>query len=292
MRELRNTLGQTFGTKKAKRAIASFTENAISPEKSAREANGKAPKLDSAAQAMISNIADATAGMASRDELAAAADAAKPRPKPNIGAQDIKDVYTTDSLIGDSIMAHIPVREWASTLKANKEVVTNSRFVSHRVTKVATNVEKLKILRYMLLALEILRVSKPKGKSYMLPRRDELKTLVGDMPEAVLESFKRKFSDSGFISKFKFDLLTTHLCAMACLVDNYEVDVWDLKNDLKLEIRPMAQYFHEIGCKVGTFPEAERKRLGMEKAAAAQRRIAKLKLPLDFPKVAFARARK
>ncbi|TVY86384.1 DNA-directed RNA polymerase I subunit [Lachnellula willkommii] len=296
MRELRNTLGQTFGTKKARKAIASFTENAISPEKSAREANGKPRKIDSAAQAMISNIAEATAGMASRDELAAAADAAKPRPKPNVGAEDIKDVYTTDSLIGDSIMAHIPVREWAATLKAKKEVVTNSRFVSHRVAKVATNVEKLKILRYMLLALEILRVSKPgKGRdnrSFLLPRRDELKTLIGDMPEAVLQSFTRKFSDSGAISKFKFDLLITHLCAMACLVDNYEVDVWDLKEDLRLEIKPMAQYFNEIGCKIANFPEAERKRLEMDKAAAAQRRIAKLKLPLSFPKAAFARARK
>jgi len=293
MRELRNNLGQTFGTKKAKKAIASFTENAISPAVSARlQANGKALKLDSAAKAMISNIAEATAGMASREELAAAADAAKPRPIPNITATEVKDVYTTEVLIGDGIMALIPVKGWVDTLKAKKEVITNSRYVSHRIAKMATNIEKLKILRYILMILEILRVSKGSRGTLIIPRRDDLKAAVGDMPESILDNFKRRFTDSGTITKFKLDLVTTHLCAMACLVENYEVDVWDLKEDLRLETKQISQYFQEIGARVVAFPEAERKRMGLERAAAAQRRIAKLKLPLEFPKVAFARARK
>jgi DNA-directed RNA polymerase I subunit RPA49 len=293
MRELRNALGQTFGTKKAKKAIASFTENAISPALSARlQANGKAPKLDSAAKAMISNIAEATAGMATREELAAAADAAKPRPIPNIAATEVKDVYTTDSLIGDSIMVMIPVKGWSDTLKAKKEVITNSRYVSHRIAKMASNVEKLKILRYMLMVLEILRVSKASKGTLMIPRRDELKNALGDMPESVLDNFRRRFTDMGVITKFKLDLITTHLCAMACLVDNYEVDVWDLKEDLRLEIKQIVQYFQEIGARIANFPDAERKRLGIERAAAAQRKLAKLKLPLEFPRVAFAKARK
>lgn len=291
MREQRNHLGQTFGTKKARKAIASFTENAIAPGRAAKLANGRAIKLDSATQVMLSNIADATAGMASREELAAAADAAKPRPTPNLAAEDIKDVYTIDSLIGANIITHIPVREWVKALKDKEEIVTNSRFVSHRVAKVNANVEKLKILRYMLLAFEVLRVSKPVRNARLLPRRDDLKSLMADMPEAVLEAFKRKFSESGQISKFKLDLLTTHLCALACIVDNFEVDVWDLKEDLRLDIKPMSQYFSEIGAKVVAFPESERKRLDMDKVVAAQRRIARLKLPLEFPKVAFGRKR-
>ncbi|TVY62726.1 DNA-directed RNA polymerase I subunit rpa49 [Lachnellula suecica] len=294
MREARNNLGQTFGTKKSKKAIASFTENAISPALAARQqANGKATKMDAAAQAMISNIAEATAGMATRDELAAVADAAKPRPKPNLAAQDVKDVYTNNSLIGDGIMALLPVRDWATALKAKKEIVTQSRFVSHRIANVSMNVEKLKVMRYMLLSLDILRVSKAlRGGERQLPMRNELKNVMGDMPEAVLESWKRKYSESGRVSKFKVDLLITHLCAMACVVDNYDVDVWDLMEDLALEPKQMAQYFHEIGAKLAAFPEGERRRLGLDKAAASQRRIAKLRLPLDFPRVAFARARK
>jgi DNA-directed RNA polymerase I subunit RPA49 len=51
----------------------------------------------------------------------------------------------------------------------------------------------------------------------------------------------------------------------------------------------MSQYFHEIGAKVVAANEVERKKLGLDKAAAAQRKFAKLRLPLDFPKLRFAR---
>ena len=87
MRELRNNLGQAFGTKKAKKAIASVTENAISSTQGAR--SDQPVKLDAAAQAMIASMAKDTEGMASRDQLAAEADASKPRPKANLEA----DVY-------------------------------------------------------------------------------------------------------------------------------------------------------------------------------------------------------
>lgn len=47
----------------------------------------------------------------------------------------------------------------------------------------------------------------------------------------------------------------------------------------------MSQYFHELGCKVAAPTEKESNELGIKsKAIAAQRRIAKLRIPLDFPK--------
>jgi len=47
----------------------------------------------------------------------------------------------------------------------------------------------------------------------------------------------------------------------------------------------MSQYFRELGCRVRTPTEKEQTELKMgSKAQAAQRRIALLKLPLDFPK--------
>lgn len=47
----------------------------------------------------------------------------------------------------------------------------------------------------------------------------------------------------------------------------------------------MSQYFMELGCRVANPTEREQTEFKMpNKAVAAQRRIAKLKLPLDFPK--------
>lgn len=46
----------------------------------------------------------------------------------------------------------------------------------------------------------------------------------------------------------------------------------------------MTQYFHEIGCKVAAPTEGERAKLKIDASEKSAHRIAKLKLPLDFPK--------
>lgn len=236
-------------------------------------------------------MAEATSGMASRKDLEEQADAAKPRPKADLTAKDIKDVYTVDSLIGSDIFKSVPVLEWEQSVKAKKNITTNSRYVSARIVSAATaGVNKLRVLRYLLLLLDLHMASRPMRGGRMLPKRDEMKTKLGDnIPQSVIEDVRRKYSDAGVMSKFKSDLLITHACALACLVDNYEVDLYDLQLDLKLETKEMTQYFKEIGARVVGLPEARRKALDLDKATAAQRRTAKLKLPLDFPRVPFGR---
>ncbi|KAJ8064570.1 hypothetical protein OCU04_006899 [Sclerotinia nivalis] len=293
IRELRNDLGETFGTKKAKKAIASVTENAISANKGSRLlADGAKPaKLDAAKSAIIASMAEATSSMASRKDLEEQADAAKPRPKADLAAKDIKDVYTVDSLIGSDIFKSVPVLEWEQSVKAKKNITTNSRYVSARIVTAATaGVNKLRVLRYLLLLLDLHMASRPMRGGRMLPKREEMKTKLGDnLPQSVIEDIRRKYSDAGVMSKFESDLLITHVCALACLVDNYEVDLYDLQLDLKLETKDMTQYFKEIGARVVGLPEARRKALDLDKATAAQRRTAKLRLPLDFPRVPFGR---
>ncbi|TAQ83850.1 hypothetical protein B7494_g7824 [Chlorociboria aeruginascens] len=289
IREQRNNLGQTFGTKKARKVINSYTENAITPARAERTtANGAPVKLDSVAAAMLASMAESTAGMASRDELAAKADAAKPRPKANLAATEVQNVYTIDTLIGLEIMTSIHVLQWEEALKAKKPIMFTTRYVPSKLQKHQTNTEKLKILKYMLCLINLYNVSKPTRDGRQLPRRDMVRTAL-DAPEAVIDSIKRKFTEGGVMNRFKCDLLITHLCAMACIIDNYEVDMYDLRQDLKLEARDMQKYFHEIGAKIVAMPEALKKQLGLDKAAAAQRKFARLKLPLDFPKVSFAR---
>lgn len=46
----------------------------------------------------------------------------------------------------------------------------------------------------------------------------------------------------------------------------------------------MTQYFHEIGCKVAPPTEGERAKLKIDASEKSAHRIAKLKLPLEFPK--------
>ncbi|KAI1006993.1 hypothetical protein K3495_g1225 [Podosphaera aphanis] len=289
MKEQRNLLGQTFGTKKARKAIASITENAISPDKSLRT-GGTETKVDSKSAVILASVAEATKTMTSRDDLAKTADDAKPRPKANELATNVKDVYTVESLIGTNILNMVPVKEWQDRLLANEEVFIRSKFVANRIQSLARDVEKLKILRYTLMLIELYQSSKQSRGGRKLCRREELKELMGDMPEAVLGGAKRKFSEGGIINKYHCDLLITHLCAMSLLIDNFETDTSDLKEDLQLELSKMTKYYAEIGAKSSALGKSETARIG--KVAAAQRRLAKLKLPLVFPKFSFGVNRK
>ena len=267
----------------------SVTENAIGLM---RGAKGAVPaKLDSGASAVLESMADATADMATRIQLQEQSDAAKPRPKANMKAEAPDEAYPLDILIGKDILQYVPTLDWSTDAKNNKAVRVESRFIASRIQPIASSksTEKLKILRYLYILLQFYMNSKSSRSGRMLPKRDEMKKKLAGIPEPIVENVQRRFSDAGSIPKFKTDLLLTHICALACWVDNFEVDMFELRQDLKLEQKEMSQYFQEIGARIGALPEAMRKSLGLEKAQAAQRKIAKLKIPLEFPKIPFAR---
>jgi DNA-directed RNA polymerase I subunit RPA49 len=231
--------------------------------------------------------------MATRDELSAAVDDAKPRPKANLAAEDVKDVYTVNDLIGREIMKLLPVKEWQDTIKANREIITKSKYVAHRLQRAAGDIQKLKVLRYLLCVLEFFGSARPKGRGMrVLPQKEKLRAAIAGVPDPVVEQIRRKFSVNGEMLKYQTDFLITHVCALALIVDNFEVDMYDLREDLHLEVKEISQYFHEIGAKVVAANEIERKKLGLGKAAAAQHKFAKLRLPLEFPKAKFSRARR
>lgn len=264
-----------------------MSENAIGPSKSERT---QGTKMDATTTAVMASMAGATKDMASAKELQQVADASKPRPKANLNATDISGVYTPENLLGVDMLKHIPVMDWTQSIEAKEEIIVNSRHVARRIQKEASNIENLKILRYMLLLIDIHNAANPtRSGMRVLPKRDGMKMVVNGMPEAVVESVKRRFTDGGKMPRFKVDLLITHICALACLVDHFEVNLFDLQEDLKLEGKEMAKYFREIGAKVTPLSEVQRKTLKLDKAAGARRQVARLKLPLDFPKVSMGR---
>ena len=112
-------------------------------------------------------------------------------------------------------------------------------------------------------------------------------TKLSYWPEQLVDSVRRRFSDiNNELSKWHMDNLYTHMCALSLFVDGWATDTTDLRNDLRMENKQISQYFLELGCKITGPTETERKARNMTKAQAAATRIAKLKLPLEFPKAA------
>ncbi|OAA44773.1 RNA polymerase I associated factor, A49-like protein [Metarhizium rileyi] len=278
MMERKTDLGQTFGTKKAKKAIRENVLNAIAPQ---RNRDDDTVKMDEAGKAILSSVGEVTTNMATREELQAAVDEAKPVPKANLDALDIQDVYDPNVIIGADILNLVPIREWQEKVQHKEGVQTLSRFVAARVNAIAANndaVTRLRILRYFNFVLTFYLKTTP-GKqrgTRQVPPRDKLREMLSPAPEAVVENIRRKFSDAGVVRKFHIDLLMAHCCVFACIVDNFEVDTQNLRDDLRVDQKTINQYFHEIGGRV--------KPVSNKAEGGRATHVARLKLPLDFPK--------
>lgn len=275
--DLKTELGQAFGTKKAKKALAAVMENAISPSKP--KGDGLA-KLNAFERALMDSIKDVTMSVPTREDLQNAMDANKPIPKGHYDAEDIEDVYKPEELIGKDILELIQVKDWLQSVNKNEDIKLRTRFVAHRVNRIGSGenaVYRLRILRYAYF-LQLFLITTRKGKergTLEILKKDKLQEELSPAPPPVIESIRRKFSDMGIVRRQHADLLRTHLCALACILDNFETDNWDLKEDLKLEQRQMNQYFMEIGARI------QKKKVEDGRTA----NFAILKLPLVFPKM-------
>jgi DNA-directed RNA polymerase I subunit RPA49 len=206
MRTLRHDLGMTFGTKKAKKAISSISENAIAPRRNGEvvdaEAVRKAIKADPAQAAILESMAAAVTAAPSQASTQAAIDEAKPRPKANEKAERPEDVYPISTIVGDETMKEVKVKPWVDTVESGEPVRTSSRFVSNRIEDLVNNeaIKELKILRYMYVLIKFYQALQPAGKSgKKLPMRERMEKAMGE-EAAFLDTVKRRFTNQGYVA--------------------------------------------------------------------------------------------
>ncbi|KAL4788034.1 A49-like RNA polymerase I associated factor-domain-containing protein [Aspergillus varians] len=129
------------------------------------------------------------------------------------------------------------------------------------------------------------------------------------IPDPVIDAIRRKFAPGGSsLSKNDITLLHTTICALTLHIPPQPVkdgiptpnggnaaneiatDPSDLRDDLQLDNAEITQYFRELGCRVDKPRETEFAKWGIRggKAEAATRRVARLRIPVEFPKVSRA----
>jgi len=285
-------LGLAFGTKKSQKAIRALTTNAIQPSPSKTKSQGQPDnrrQLDPAASAVLSSMAESTFSMPTRDEMQAEIDEGKPRPKPNMEASTVAEVYPLEQLVGgETVLAGMGVKDWIDTIKAGGDVQIKSRFVARRLRAIVESghVKQVKALRYLLLLIEWFTGLKPGPKSARkVPKLEEMGPLVGIYGSETVLNLARRFADGFQLNKWHIDNIITHILAIAISLHNFAMDTHDIREDLKLEAKEVRNYFVELGCTISLPTEAERGALKITKAEGSSHRIAKLKLPLVFPKM-------
>ena len=268
---------------------------------------------------------DVASGRAKESKVQAEVQAAKPVPTPDLTAVHPLDVYKlTDLVPGGSVTLEslTGVDEWKNQVEAGNEVITGSRYVSSRVDSVVKSGDKqlLQVLRFIYLLLEFSRSLKGMGKGGMgaapgskkLPPREDLRKALSNtnsketeplelIPDSVLEAVRRRFAPSGgFLSKFDLTLLHTTICALTLHIgpkpaadkmggnapNELATDPSDLRDDLRLDSPTIQQYFREIGCIINKPLQSDHARFNIKnKAEANARKIVRLRVPLNFPKV-------
>lgn len=185
----RHALAAEFGSKRSRKAIEDMTQNAIQ--------RGDATKDEGIAKNVLQGMSGATAAMPTSEELAAAVDESKPRPKANTGAEYPIDVYTVDSVVGKELMALIEVSDWVSASESGTGVEVGSRFVAKRISKLVKNkqYQKLKLLRFILLCVKLNDIAKPGRGPKKIPPKGKFEAAMGDdVPASLGNTIRRKFA--------------------------------------------------------------------------------------------------
>jgi DNA-directed RNA polymerase I subunit RPA49 len=202
-RSLRQDLGMTFGTKKAKKAIASLKENAIAPVQSGdldADEVRKAIKADPTQAAIMESMVAAAASAPTAASTQSAIDDAKPRPKANEKAERPQDVYPIADILGEETQKEVKVKFWVDAVDAGEAVQTTSRFVANRLNDLVNNdaIPELKVLRFAYALIKFYQFLLPAKKGKKLPPPEKLRT---DMAEEapLLDTIKRRFTEHGCV---------------------------------------------------------------------------------------------
>jgi DNA-directed RNA polymerase I subunit RPA49 len=305
---MRLALGQEFGTKKAKKVIADQTVNAINQ----RRVGETAPSVNAAEQAQLDQLNIKTENMLTKEEAQQEIDASKPRPVADLQASNKEDVYPIENLVSEDDLQIVQVADWQAAAKSGQNTKLSMRYVARRMNRVATmnkDATKLRLLKYMYIGLTWYTALEPNRGAKKVPHGDKLREKV-DAPGSIFKSLQQQFTDRGYVelvfpelytyaadrhrsnmSKWHIDKFILHICAMALHIDNFETNINDLQEDLRLTLAEMSKYFAELGCKIGGLNAAQRDQAkGRGEAGAA--RVARLIIPLEFPKQRVARARR
>ncbi|KAL4928707.1 DNA-directed RNA polymerase I subunit RPA49 [Aspergillus undulatus] len=331
MREQKTDLTYTFGTKKSRKATQSMAENAQlsnAPEGVATAA--ESALLDSMPTESALDIAAKSAAVQAEVQAAkplppANLDAKHPSDVypletliPN-GKATLRQLPIKEWQ--DTISAGLTVATTSRYVSSRIDDIVESGNTTH-----------LQILRFMLVLLEFartLRGGKPGRGAKKLPGRDDLRRILSGgsksatsdsdnssqstLPDPLIDAIRRKHAPNGStITKNDITLLHTTICALSLHIPPQPVkdgvptpnggntaneiatNPSDLRDDLQIDNADIVQYFRELGCKVDKPRESEFEKFGVTggKAEAATMRVARLKLPVEFPKVSRAGGRK
>ena len=183
-------LDKAFGRQKFIQKWRANEKNRMPTQSSA---SGESGRRDATASAVLSSMAVQLPAKSSDSNI---------RPKPNINAESVDEVYKLEDLIGLDVLQAIDVKDWKYSVKAKRSVETPSLFVSSRIEAIvnSSNRLKLKALKYLLACFQWLQSLTPgPDKTMKQPPLARLKKNLIGVEDFVLDSIVKKFASAQYV---------------------------------------------------------------------------------------------
>lgn len=288
----RNLLGETFGTKKAKKLISDLEKNRIDSE-----------TLESNEIDIIDSLSKSTKLLPTREELNETVVAERPIPAFNADAKNVDDIYPLDNVIPARLFQFIRVD---SMLKQEPLVVLEqlpytNNFVTTKVmnlNKDLTNDKKQKYQMVYYLSL-LLGVYNNRRCNNKLKLSELLKEPSDFLIDNILENFTisktgnfgRAKDRSFVIDPHNEDKLLSYILVLILRLNNYLIEIPPLSSDLSLKPSKLINLLKNIGCQIKTATQVQLEIFGINKAQLSTYKIASLKVPFKIPEVSSGRRR-
>ncbi|KAL5478826.1 RPA49 [Sanghuangporus weigelae] len=281
--EQRAALGETFGTKKAQKALRMAERNRVDV---------------SAMEGVVGHIQESvelgTKSLPTQEEAKEISDASRQIPKFNIDATRPEDVYKLHDIVADSELHAVPIKDLQKAFPEQRMgcipgPFRHSEWMKAHLERVFASGEKpskrtLRILMYIAILLTF-RAGAPR----YCAKRSDLEERLPGVPSIIIDGIFSRFTETvrgSSATKFTSDnavRLLTHVFALCLQVDNFASDTALLASDLRESVIKVNQHFKLLGCEIEKLSAVEINRLGLPATAADQKR-AVLRVPLEFPK--------
>ncbi|CDO92788.1 unnamed protein product [Kluyveromyces dobzhanskii CBS 2104] len=282
---MRNALGEAFGTKKAKKAIADMERNRIDSDK----------LVDSAID-IVDSVKTASKELPSKEELQGTLSADRPTPLANLDATDVEQVYPLYNIIPQKEWAFIRVGSILKEQDAEKRLEyfphTKFQYIGKKLPTLtqATQMQKLQLLYYLSLLVGVYDNRRVNNKTKLLER-------INNPPDALLDDILDRFTisragqygkskdKSYFIDPQREDKLLCYILAIIMHLDNFIVEVPPLAQQLNLKPSKLVGLFKILGATVKGATVAQAEAFGIPKSSASTYKIATLKVPFKLPEM-------
>ncbi|CAH01180.1 DNA-directed RNA polymerase I subunit RPA49 [Kluyveromyces lactis] len=282
---MRNALGEAFGTKKAKKAIADMERNRIDSDK----------LVDSAID-IVDTVKTASKELPSKEELQETVSSDRPTPLADLDATDVEQIYPLYNIIPKKEWSFIRVGSIMKEQDPEKRLeyfpYTKFQYVANKLPTLtqAAQMQKLQLLYYLSLLAGVYDNRRVNNKTKLLER-------INNPPDALLNGILERFTisrpgqfgrskdKSFFIDPQREDKLLCYILVIIMHLDNFIVEVPPLAQQLNLKPSKLVSLFKILGATVKGATVAQAEAFGIPKSSASTYKIATLKVPFKLPEM-------